>query len=54
MHFSGTDSESYSMDYKTLYVGDVFKTIHLILQFHILEKINIYSYNNMSISDNEL
>ena len=41
------------------YVADVFKIIHLnkktidlILQFHILEKIYISSYKNMSNSDN--
>ena len=26
--------------------------MHLILQFHILEKVHISSYNNMSNSDN--
>ena len=35
------------------YVADAFefKTIHLILQFHILEKILLSSYNNISDSD---
>ena len=52
MHFSCTDSESYSKDDLTLYAVDVFKTIYIILQFHILEKIPIFSYNIMSNSDN--
>ena len=33
-------------------IHQIRKTMHLILQFHILEKVHISSYNNMSNSDN--
>ena len=54
MHFSRTDSESYSNDDQPLDLSDVFKlkTIQLILQFHIQEKIHISGYTNMNNSDN--
>ena len=59
MHFCITDIELYSKDDYTLFVVDMFKTIHIIkkqynpiFQFHILEKSHTYSYNNISNSDN--